>query len=306
VPRWRFIRHLTQVKAGQSGKPYNEGRAVMQYRLNHMSSGAQNVTRRQVVKIDREKCDGCGQCVTACAEGAIQIVGGKARLISEVYCDGLGACLGECPRGAITIVDREAEPFDEAAVRRHLEPATKCASPPKVFSGCPSAAMQEFRLNVLPTAASPEPPSAEGAPSLSHWPIQLHLVSPSAPFLNGADLFLVADCVPFACGEFHRRILRRRPVVIGCPKLDDGRAYVQKLADIFRQSALKSLTVVHMEVPCCTNLLRIAAEAIRLAGVPLPVADITISRTGQIIGETRAEAARSQETGCSCGSSPSP
>jgi hypothetical protein len=133
---------------------------------------------------------------------------------------------------------------------------------------------------------TPAEPLAGEEPPLSHWPIQLHLILAAAPVLRGADVFLVADCVPFACGQFHSRILRGRPVVIGCPKLDDGRAYVEKLADIFRQSAPRSLTVVHMEVPCCTQLLRIAAEALQLSGTALPLTEITISRRGKILGNT--------------------
>ena len=198
-------------------------------------------------------------------------------------------CLGECPQGAITIVEREAQPFDETAVVNHHAAAAARPSHPPAPHACPGAAMRVFPLNVLPADAgtsageSLQPPSADGLPTLSHWPIQLHLVPPTAPFLRDAELFLVADCVPFACGEFHRRILRCRPIVIGCPKLDDGRAYVQKLADIFRQSGLRSLTVVHMEVPCCTNLVRIAAEAVRLSGVLVPLAEITIARSGEIL-----------------------
>ena len=247
------------------------------------------MTRRQIVEIDQEKCDGCGQCVSACAEGAIQIVEGKARLVSDVYCDGLGACLGECPRGAITIVEREAEPFDEAAAHGHHTPTTERPRRGEIVGGCPGASMREFQLNVLPpaagaaTSASRETPLADGLPSLSHWPIQLHLVPPSAPFLRNADLLLVADCVPFACGGFHRLILQRRPVVIGCPKLDDDRAYVQKLADIFRQSQPKSLTVVHMEVPCCTGLVRIAAEAVRLSGANVPLGDVAVTLRGEVL-----------------------
>jgi Pyruvate/2-oxoacid:ferredoxin oxidoreductase delta subunit len=247
------------------------------------------MTRRRVVEIDQEKCVGCGQCVPACAEGAIQIVGGKARLVSDVYCDGLGACLGHCPRDAITIVDRDAEPFLGPAPQEHgVAAAVRPTSPCQ----CPGASMQVFSLNVPPPAEHAsrqprEPSSADGPPSLSHWPIQLHLISASAPVLKNADLLLVADCVPFACGDFHSRILRRRPVLIGCPKLDDGEAYVQKLAEISRHNALKSLTVVHMEVPCCTGLMRIAVEAVRRSGTTLAVAEITISRTGQILGDTR-------------------
>jgi Pyruvate/2-oxoacid:ferredoxin oxidoreductase delta subunit len=233
------------------------------------------MARRQIVEIDETKCDGCGQCVPACAEGAIRLVDGKAKLVADVYCDGLGACLGECPRGAITIVEREANPFDQAAVAQAKRP---------VVAGCPGAAMHDLRLNVLPAARQPSPGAASDTetPALSHWPIQLHLVPPNAPFLRNADLFLVADCVPFACADFHRQVLHRRPVVIGCPKLDNARAYVDKLAEMFVQSAVQSLTVVHMEVPCCTNLMRIAGEAMRVAGVDISLTEITIAINGEI------------------------
>jgi len=253
--------------------------------------------QRRIIEIDENKCDGCGQCVSACAEGAIQIIDGKARLVSDVYCDGLGACLGECPRGAITIIQREAEPFDQTVAQHRHAAATEKPRNQQIPNGCPGVSIQEFHRNTSSFDAggsgeSETPPPVPGLPSLSHWPIQLHLVPPTAPFLSNADLFLVADCVPFACGEFHHRILRRRPLVIGCPKLDDGRAYVQKLVEIFVKSAPKSLTVVHMEVPCCTNLLRIAAEAIKLSGTALPIAEITISRSGQILSNGPVESAR--------------
>jgi ferredoxin len=262
------------------------------------------MTRRQVIQIDEAKCDGCGQCVPACAEGAIQLMDGKAKLVADVYCDGLGACLGKCPRDAITIVEREAEPFDEAVVRGRRAVLVEPASKRPVFQGCPDMAMQEFPTQLPSPGAvaasdeSPERPPVDGLPALCHWPIQLHLVSPAAPFLKQADLFLVADCVPFACADFHDRILRRRPVVVGCPKLDDRRAYVEKLADIFRQSALKSLTVVHMDVPCCTQLLQIAVEAVRLSGATVPLAEITIFRNGQM----SKAVPRTSETrsGCIC------
>ena len=256
------------------------------------------MTMRQIVEIDQEKCDGCGQCVTACAEGAIQIVEGKARLVSDVYCDGLGACLGRCPQDAITIVEREAAPFDESAVPGPSQGDAPNSHHHSVPCGCPGTMAMEFsrrspaQSGLVALGSAPAEPLSEEEPPLSHWPIQLHLISAAAPVLREADVFLVADCVPFACSEFHSRILRGRPVVIGCPKLDDGQAYVRKLADILRQSDPRSLTVVHMEVPCCTALLRIAAEAMKLSGATLPLREITISRRGQIMQNVALSSAR--------------
>jgi Fe-S-cluster-containing hydrogenase component 2 len=246
------------------------------------------MAKRPIVNIDESKCDGCGLCVPACAEGAIRIIDGKARLSGEMLCDGLGACLGECPRGAITIVEREAEPFDEAAVHASKSEPKPTACPTSgPIAGCPGAAVRSLDLAVLPTLDNNRPPASDPAtddsPPLSHWPIQLRLVPPNASFLRGADLYLVADCVPFACADFHRRILRRHPVVVGCPKLDDSQAYIEKLADMLIASDIQSLTIVHMEVPCCTQLLRIAAEAMRRAGRNVPVRDMTVSIRGRII-----------------------
>lgn len=250
--------------------------------------------QRKIVEIDQARCDGCGLCVPSCAEGAIQIINGKAKLVADVYCDGLGACLGECPQGAITVVEREAEAFNEEAARRHVSglrsahvrgPHTKRAAPP---SGCPGTAMHDLTLNVLPQAPVGPPMPDEGATSaepsaLGHWPVQLHLVPPNAPFLKNADLLLVADCVPFALADFHRRFLRQRPVVIGCPKLDDTHAYVEKLSAMLRVSAIQSLTVVRMEVPCCLGLVRVAQAAMRAAGREVPLEEVTISIRGKVI-----------------------
>ncbi len=244
--------------------------------------------QRKIVQIDETKCDGCGVCVPSCAEGAIQIVDGKARLVSDVYCDGLGACLGECPQGAITIVEREATAFDETAAHRHVaqlrQPKAAAAPLP---GGCPGKNVQDLRLSVLPSPSAAT--SAPAAPSaLGNWPIQLHLVPPGAPFLKDADLLLVSDCVPFALADFHERYLQGRPVVIACPKLDSTQPYVEKLAAMFRLASIRSLTVVHMEVPCCLGLVRIAQAARQAAGVEVPLDEVVISTRGHVLRESIA------------------
>ncbi len=247
-------------------------------------------TKRKIVQIDEEKCDGCGECVPSCAEGAIRIIDGKARLVSDVYCDGWGACLGNCPQGAITIIERAAAPFDELAVQKHLASvANRSAATP--VSRCPSAAVSSLQLQVLsntPTRACPgasdgSRPASAGP--LANWPIQLHLVPPNAPFLQQADLLLVADCVPVACADFHQRFVDQNPIVIGCPKLDDAMQYVQKLAQMIRASSLKSLAVLIMEVPCCTGLLRIAEAAIKTSGVDLPLRTVVVSTRGELVSK---------------------
>jgi Fe-S-cluster-containing hydrogenase component 2 len=248
---------------------------------------------RNIVHIDQEKCDGCGQCVPNCAEGAIRIVDGKAKLVSDVLCDGLGACLGHCPRGAITILQRDAAEFDEAAVAKHLHAATPAIKHHAPGHACPGSAAMQLRLNMLPAGRNGSPtsaakrygtPSGEDTPSgLANWPVQLHLVPPHAPYLQDADLLLVADCVPFAYADFHRRFLDGRPVTIGCPKLDDGQSYVQKLAQIIQHARIRSITVLHMEVPCCTGLIRIAQSAIALSGIDVPMQHVTISIRGEVL-----------------------
>jgi len=235
---------------------------------------------RKIVKIDESKCDGCGQCIVGCAEGALKIVDGKARLVKDSYCDGLGACLGACPVDAITIEEREADEFDEVAVEKHLAESKEAPAPlPLAPGGCPGAAMRRMQ-RPSPAAAGSE----GGTSQLSHWPVQLALVPPHAPFLQDADLLLVADCVPFAMADFHARFLRGRPVVIGCPKLDDPQSYVDKLAEIFRQASVRSLTILHMEVPCCTGLCGIAKAALDVSGVPVPVSEVTVSVNGDVLG----------------------
>ncbi len=225
-----------------------------------------NAVLRKIVHIDEEKCNGCGLCVPACAEGAIQIIDGKARLIDEKFCDGIGACLGECPQGAINIEEREASEFDEQAVTEHLQ-KTVVQKPPAVsFSACPGSAAQSFQRQPEQSANATSGPSC-----LGHWPIQLHLVSPQSPFLKQADLLICADCAPFAYAGFHQDFLKGKTLVIGCPKLDDAAAYQQKLGQIFTQADIKSITVLHMEVPCCFGLLHIVKQALAAAAVDIPL-----------------------------------
>jgi NAD-dependent dihydropyrimidine dehydrogenase PreA subunit len=234
------------------------------------------MTLRNIVKIDEEKCTGCGLCINACAEGAIKLINGKAKLISEVYCDGLGACLGHCPEGAITIEQREAAEFDEMATKEHLEKERKAQI--QTAFVCPGMMAKDLRQkpNVAGTDVT-EVPS-----QLSHWPVQLKLVSPNAPYFANADLLLVADCVPFAMGDFHNRLLKGRSIVVGCPKLDDSAFYIEKLAAILRANKLKSLTVIHMEVPCCHGLTHIARQAIAKNKIEMCFEDVTIDLQGNI------------------------
>jgi len=235
--------------------------------------------RRQIVKIDEEKCTGCGQCVTACVEGAIEIVDGKARLVSDTYCDGLGACLGECPEDAITIEEREAASFDEAAAMEHAG-HTPAPSHPTESTGftCPGTAA---RVIDRPKSKAPAGPS-EVQSELTHWPVQLALVNPAVPWIENADLILAADCVPFAMADFHQKLLRDHAVVVGCPKLDDVDFYVERLTEILRDASVKSLTVVHMEVPCCFGLGQIAQRALAACGKDIPLRDVTIGIDGEV------------------------
>ena len=237
------------------------------------------MTIRNIVKIDEEKCNGCGECVPACAEGAIQVIDGKAKLVSEIYCDGLGACLGHCPQDAITIEQRDANDFDEEAVKAHL--AAEYETEPKSAGGfvCPSTMSR--KLKDKEKSSSPST-SQDMQSELSHWPVQLNLISPQAECFKNADLLITADCVPFAMADFHDKFLKDHSLVIGCPKLDDGQFYIDKLAQIFSVNRLNSLTVVHMEVPCCFGLVQIVKEAIAKSGIDLPFKDVTITLDGKV------------------------
>lgn len=223
---------------------------------------------RKIIHIDEEKCNGCGLCVPSCAEGALKIINGKARLISDRFCDGLGNCLGECPQDAIRIIEREADLFDEAAVADHLQ-TDKSIETPTLACGCPGSMERDFRR--MDTGTDPigdrTPHTAEVLmkPELSHWPIQLHLVNPRAGFLQKQDLLISADCVPFAYPDYHRKLLKGKSLLIGCPKLDDTAIYHDKLVEIFKHNQIKSITVAYMEVPCCFGLNRLVRSALKEA-----------------------------------------
>jgi Pyruvate/2-oxoacid:ferredoxin oxidoreductase delta subunit len=248
---------------------------------------------RDIVEIDQELCDGCGQCVSACAEGAIALVDGKARLVSETYCDGLGACLGECPQGAIRVVQRESQSFDEVAVTRHLAsrragevavtPLPIMAGAAHAHSGCPGAQVRAFAPTQAPTVAATDQPS-----ELRHWPVQLHLVPPTAPFFAGADVLLAADCVAYAMGGFHGRFLAGRSLAIACPKLDAHQeVYVEKLRAMVEQGGIRSLTVMIMEVPCCSGLVRLVQQAVAGARRSVPTSCVVVSVRGELLAEHR-------------------
>jgi len=239
---------------------------------------------RKIISIDEEKCNGCGACVPACAEGALQIINGKAKLISETFCDGLGACLGECPQGAITIEERVAQDFDEAAVSRHLE--EKKLAEERLPCGCPSARVTQFTRKENEEIASTEERTSS---KLGHWPVQLTLVPLRAPFLQGAELVLAADCVAFAYASFHQDFLANHSLLVACPKLDDFQAHLEKLTEILRHSEVKSLTVVHMEVPCCSGLSHMAKQALKLSGKNLPLEEVTISLRGEILSRVTSK-----------------
>ncbi len=232
---------------------------------------------RKIIEIDEELCDGCGQCVIACAEGAIKIIDGKAKLISEKYCDGLGACIGECPQGAIKIIEREAEEFDEEAVEQYLESKEKEGDP--LACGCPSSHVQ-----ILDNRDNMEEKVKEViASSLGHWPVQIKLIPPNATFLNNSDLLVTADCVPVAYPMLHKDFLPNRVIMLGCPKFDDQQEYIDRFSNIFKLNNIQKVTVLIMEVPCCSALPIIVKKGMEKAGMNIPIEQITINIKGKII-----------------------
>ncbi|HAJ57099.1 MAG TPA: 4Fe-4S ferredoxin [Candidatus Omnitrophica bacterium] len=281
--------------------------------------------KRNVIEIDEAKCNGCGACIPNCPEGAIQIVDGKARLISDLLCDGLGACLGHCPQGVITIIEREAEPYNESkvmdnmvkqganVVKAHLEhlrdhgqvkylseaisylDEKDIENPMKAghkgassahaghHAGCPGAKMFDFR----PASDSvEEKPAHKASSQLRQWPVQMHLISPTAPYFQGADVVLAADCVAYAVGSFHDDYLKGKALAIACPKLDQEQGeYVEKIRSWFEDANINTLTVLIMQVPCCSGLLALAQEALSTSKRKVPIKAVVVGLQGEILKE---------------------
>jgi Fe-S-cluster-containing hydrogenase component 2 len=229
------------------------------------------MVKRNIIKIDRSLCTGCGNCVTACAEGAIELKGGKAEVVSDTFCDGLGACLEECPTGALTIEERDAPEFNESKVKEHLQQKQELVITPCAF---PSSGPRMFKVRDESTG------TVSAASQLSTWPIQLRLVPTNAPYLWNASLLIAADCTAFACGSMQGQFMKGRVALIGCPKLDDNDAYVQKLTDIISTNPIKDITLVHMEVPCCRQLKKLVLTALQRSGRQVPLTEYVVKIEG--------------------------
>jgi NAD-dependent dihydropyrimidine dehydrogenase PreA subunit len=243
---------------------------------------------RKIIEIDESRCDGCGDCIPSCAEGALAVIDGKVRLVREILCDGLGACLGTCEKGALRVTEREAEAFSPAAVEQHLGAAARPGAATPAPAGCPGARAVDLAprrgLRVVPSEPVGLPPRpAQGGSRLTQWPVQLQLVSPAAPWLDDADLLLAADCVPFAYARFHDDFLAGRRVLVGCPKLDDNQGYARKLGEILGRGTVRSLTVVKMEVPCCGGIAWAARQALARAGKAVPYREVTVGIDGGLV-----------------------
>ena len=262
-----------------------------------------NTLTRKIVKIDESKCDGCGLCIPNCAEGAIQVIDGKARLLAEKLCDGLGACLGHCPQGAIVIEQRPAEEFNEHAVEKHKrqqvakelqisDPEPAHAQPQTEHTGCPGARMRMLERPVQAKTIQAQVDlglAPVSRPSmLGHWPVQLALLPTGGPMWQDADVLISADCVPFAFPEFHEKLMtgpdgKGRTVAIACPKLDNVGPYIEKLANIFADNKIRSITVAHMEVPCCGGIVYAVVQALKQAGrTDIPMQDVTVGIDGRL------------------------
>ena len=279
------------------------------------------MVKRKIIEIDEKKCNGCGQCIPGCPEGALQIIDDKARLVSDLFCDGLGACIGTCPKGAIKIIEREAEPYDERKVmekivkqgknviKAHLQHLKEhgehdylmeaigflkekgIENPMHADSkrvnaplpcGCPGSNVKDFGTDDDKKGTGGKTVKSEQGSELKQWPVQLMLVPPNAPYLEDADLLITADCVPFALPTFHQDFLRGKRLIIGCPKLDDIDFYKEKLAEIFKSNNIRSVTVLHMEVPCCFGLRRVVEEAVSESGKNIEIDMKIISIHGEV------------------------
>ena len=242
---------------------------------------------RKIIEIDEELCDGCGQCVPDCAEGSLRIIDGKASLVADKLCDGLGACLGSCPTGALQIIEREADEFDEEAVEAFLAAKEQATThPPEPMAcGCASTHIQSFQPAASPCQSANAPKSVPTAAlsesQLSHWPVQIRLVPPQAPFLKGADLLIAADCTAVSAPNFQQDYLAGKVVLMGCPKFDDAESYIQRFTEIIDTCNLKRITILIMEVPCCSAMNVIVKRALERASVSVPVEQITFSTRGR-------------------------
>jgi len=286
------------------------------------------MAEREIITIDLEKCNGCGNCVPGCPEGALQIIDDKARLISDLFCDGLGACIGDCPEDAISIIKREAEPYDEVRVMENIvkqgentimahlvhlrdhgetgflkqatdyleengfenplekeaklkEESKEEESEDRLPCGCPGSKVMDLRDDDK-TDTSDGDTGAKQRSELRQWPVQIHLVPVNAPYFDNAELLIAADCVPFAYGDFHRGLLKNKILLVGCPKLDDAGFYKDKITEILKGNNIKSVTIAHMEVPCCFGLVTLVNEALAESGKDIPLDDITIKVNGEI------------------------
>lgn len=255
--------------------------------------------KRKIIKIDEEKCTGCGLCVPGCAEEAIKIINGKAKLVGDVYCDGLGACLGECPEGALSIEEREADAFDEKLVHEAMARSKKDETgtgqanpvltplnviPTLAGGGCPGTAHAVFDRKGRTAESSA--PAAVKSSELTHWPVQLHLINPAADFLRGRDVVLAADCVAFSLGDFHARFLKGKSLAIACPKLDsDLDEYIDKIRRMVDEARINTLTVIMMQVPCCRGLMQMTQAALQKATRKVPLKAIVIGIQGDVLSE---------------------
>lgn len=272
--------------------------------------------KRKIINIDEKKCNGCGLCIPNCPEGALQIIDGKARLISDLFCDGLGACIGHCPEGAISVEEREAQAYDEKKVMEnivrqgknvikahlmHLKDHGEAGymkeavdflkekgvdlpmlgkEKPIHSHACPGSKVMD--LGKKPSVKASK--KSKSASQLGQWPIQIMLVPPHAPYFRGADLLVAADCVPFAYPDFHSELLSGKVLLVGCPKLDDAGYYEDKLAQILKENDIRSLTCAHMEVPCCFGLMQILKAAIAASGKDIPLKEVTVGIKGDLLG----------------------